>query len=392
MIVTEKEKLQQAIDNVNKFGSITEAAKTLGIPRKTLSGRYNKALDLGYVADVPIIDAENEVAIESKIKKINQENRELKNKYNGVLKLLDAQKNQNSIIEEFSSINFEKYDKILVKKDTSKSESSAVILCSDLHYEDIIDPKKVDNLNEYNPEIASRRFYKLFQNALNLVEINRHGTNIKQCILFLGGDFINGYIHEEMIENNAMSPIEACIDVFKLFISAIDFLIENGKFEKIIVPCSIGNHGRNTQKMRISTAAENSYEYLLYSFLANHYEKSGIVEFKLSKGYHNYLDVYGYLLRFHHGQAVRYQGGVNGVSVPVNKAIAQWNQARTAYLDIIAHWHSLMSSKQFIINGSIVGYSPYSISIKATFEKPQQFMFLMHSKYGRTIQCPIFVD
>lgn len=389
----ESKNLQEAIDAVSKYGSVAAGAKALNIPRKTLSGRYNKALDKGYVSGSPQLSPEQEIGLDSKLKNVAKGKRELQKKYDELLKLFDNQSEQFKTIEAFNNqLGFSEYEKINIIQQTKESESTAIILCSDFHYEDVIDPNKVDNLNEYNTKIASQRFHKLFQNALRLIEINRHGTNIKQCVLWLGGDLINGFIHDEMIENNEMSPIESSLEVYKLCISAINFLVEQGNFEKIIVVTSIGNHGRTTEKRRISTAAENSYEYLIYNFLANYYGKSDIVKFKLSKGYFNWLNIYGYDLRFHHGDNIKYAGGIGGIGVPVNKALAQWDQARPAYLDIFGHWHSLMFSKKFIVNGSIVGYSPYSLSIKASFEKPQQFMFLMHPKYGRTVQCPIFLE
>lgn len=385
--------LQQSIDSVNKYGSIAAAAKALKIPRKTLSTRYNKAIDRGYIAGTPQLSPEQEIGLDSKLKSVVKDKRELQKKYDELLRLFDNQSSRFNTIELFDErLQKTEYEKIKISQYTKASESTAVILCSDLHYEDVIDPNKVDNLNEYNPKIATQRFQKLFQNVLKLVEINRHGTTIKQCVVWLGGDLINGGIHDELKENNEISAIEASIEVFKLCVSAIDFLVEHGGFEKIIVVPSIGNHGRTTEKRRISTACENSYEWLIYNFLANKYEKSEIVNFKLSKGYFNWLNIYGYDLRFHHGDNIRYAGGIGGVCVPVNRAIAQWDRAQRAYLDIFGHWHQLISSDKFIINGSIVGYSPYAVSIKAAFEKPQQFMFLMSSKYGRTVQCPIFLE
>jgi hypothetical protein len=389
----ERKNLQEAVDAVDKNGSVAAAAKALNIPRKTLSGRYNKALDKGYVSGTPMLSPDQEIGLDSKLKTVVREKRELQNKYNELLKLFEAQTDQSNFIETFNNnLNSVEYEKIKILPTGTQSESTAIILCSDLHYEETVDPKTVDNLNEYNIKIAEKRFHKIFQNGLKLIEMSRSKSNIKTLVLWLGGDLINGYIHPEFVENNEMSPIEASIDVFKLCVSAIDFLVENGGFEKIIVITNIGNHGRTTEKRRISTAAENSYEWLIYNFLSSHYEKSPIVQFKLSKGYFNWLSIYGYDLRFHHGENIRYAGGVGGISIPLNKAIAQWNQAKTAYLDVMGHWHQGLSSKNFIVNSSIIGYNSYAVSIKASFEKPQQFFFLMHPRYGRTIQAPIFVE
>jgi hypothetical protein len=105
------------------------------------------------------------------------------------------------------------------------------------------------------------------------------------------------------------------------------------------------------------------------------------------------LDVFGVRLRFHHGDGIKYGGGVGGITIPVNKAIAQWNRAHYADLDIVGHYHQFFDGGNFIANGSVIGWSPYSLWIKASFEPPQQAFFLLDSKYRRkTVVAPIILD
>lgn len=390
---TERTVLQETVDAVAKYGSITAAAREMGIPRKTLSGRYNKALDRGYSAGTPMLTPNQEIKLDSKLKSITLSHRLLKKKYEELLDMSRKQSEGLSNIEVLTQkISSVKHEQIKIISDGKPSESTAVIMCSDLHFEETVDPDTIDGLNEYNPKIAQARLHKVFQNGLKLIEMSRSKSNIKKLILWLGGDFIAGYIHEELMEKNSMSPIDASIQVYKLLVSSIDFLVENGKLDEIVVVTSVGNHARTTDKIRISTSVENNYEWLIYNFLESHYEKSDVVKFKLSRSYFNYLEVYGYMLRFHHGNYIRYGGGVGGITVPLNKAIAQWNQAKPVYMDIFGHWHQRISTKNAICNGSIIGYGPYAMSIKAAFERPQQSFFLMHPRWGRTLEAPIFVD
>lgn len=384
--------LQEAIDAVSRYGTITDASKAIGIPRKTLSGRYNKAVDKGYIPGAPALSAGQAIGFDAKLKKTVIEKRELKKKYEALLELTEKQSSHLHSMELFNkNIDLINHEKIEVVADGKPSESTAIILCSDLHYEEVVDPKTVDGLNEYNPEIAKKRFEKVFQNGLKLIDMTRSKSNIKKLVLWLGGDLISGYIHDELMENNAMSPVEASIDVYKMCVSAIDYMVDNGDFDEIVVVTSVGNHSRTTKKLRISTCVENNFEWLIYNFLMSYYEKSKTVRLKLSRGYFNYLDIYGKTIRFHHGNYVRYGGGVGGITIPLNKAIAQWNQSRPAYLDVFGHWHQRISSKNFVGNGSIIGYGPYSINIKASFEPPQQSFFLMHPLKGKTVEAPIFV-
>ena len=103
------------------------------------------------------------------------------------------------------------------------------------------------------------------------------------------------------------------------------------------------------------------------------------------------MDVYDKTIRFHHGHAMRYYGGVGGIYIPVNKAIAQWNKARPASLDIFGHFHQLKDGGIFVSNGSLIGWSPYSMRIKADYEEPKQAFIVIDNKHGRTFTCPIYV-
>ena len=98
------------------------------------------------------------------------------------------------------------------------------------------------------------------------------------------------------------------------------------------------------------------------------------------------------MLRFHHGHGMKYGGGVGGIYIPINKAIAQWNKALRADLDVFGHWHQFRDGGNFICNGSIIGYNAYALRIKADYEEPKQAFFLMDKNRGKTIVAPIFVD
>jgi hypothetical protein len=104
---------------------------------------------------------------------------------------------------------------------------------------------------------------------------------------------------------------------------------------------------------------------------------------------HSYVKVYDTMIRFQHGHAIKYGGGVGGIYIPVNKAIAQWNKGRHADLDVFGHFHQARDGGNFICNGSNIGYNSFALSIKADYEQPRQQLFLMDKKRGRTCTWPI---
>jgi hypothetical protein len=267
------------------------------------------------------------------------------------------------------------------------SESVAFAIASDWHVEETVDKKSVNGLNEYSLKIAERRIQEFFAKTVRLTEIQRAGTKIETLVLGLLGDLMTGYIHEELRETNGLSPTETVLWLNEHIGAGLKVLEKN--FGRIIIPCSYGNHGRNTIKPRHATGARNSYEWMLYKMLEKQFPQ---LEWQTADGYHNYLNVDGRVIRFHHGDGLSYQGGVGGITIPVLKAIAQWNKAIAADLDVFGHWHTSIQMPNFISNGSLIGHNAYAIAIKAGFEFPTQTYFLMDKKRGRTITAPIFVQ
>jgi hypothetical protein len=173
--------------------------------------------------------------------------------------------------------------------------------------------------------------------------------------------------------------------------SGIRYLLDNSSL-KLVIPCASGNHGRITKKVHVSTEAGNSLERMMYASLAQRFAKEPRVTFLIHDGYHTYVEMYGKVVRFHHGHSVRFSGGVGGLTIPMNKAIAQWNRGQRADLDVIGHYHTFFDGGNFIVNGSLIGFNAFALSIKASPEPPVQAFFLIDSRHGKTVVCPVILD
>ena len=224
-----------------------------------------------------------------------------------------------------------------------------------------------------------------------MLELCQKGTKIDTVILALLGDFCSLMIHEELMETNGCLPIEAMIKAQAMLASGIEYLLDHTT-ANFVVPCHSGNHGRITQKIRHSSEMGNSLEIYMYHNLAMYFAKNKRIKFLISTGYHTYIDVYDMKIRFHHGHAIRFGGGIGGIYIPVNKAIAQWNKGRHADLDVFGHFHQQRDGGNFLCNGSLIGYNAYALSIKAEFDVPKQTFFLVEKDWGKTIVAPIIVQ
>jgi hypothetical protein len=316
---------------------------------------------------------------------------------------LDEQKAANEVLHEKLDAADDRLDLVLSidpkRKTTAKirprrrraQEATAVCLASDWHVGELVDPASVNGRNTYNPEVAQVRAERFFQNSARLIELARDGVKIDDVILWLGGDLVTGYIHEELVESNTMSPTEEFLFCMDLLTAGIDFLLDRVKPKRLLVPCNYGNHGRLTHTRRISTGAKNSLEWLLYHALARHYKSTPAVEFLVSDGSHLYVDVYDFPIRWTHGDDVRYYGGVGGLSIPLRKATDAWDTYRDATYTVFGHYHQRCDFGFAIGNGSLIGYNAFALSVKARFEEPQQAFFLIDRERGKTLVAPIHV-
>lgn len=268
------------------------------------------------------------------------------------------------------------------------SEGTCFWTASDWHSEERVDPRRISGLNEFNLEIAKERAAQFFQGGLRLTRMMAQDIKIQNVVIPLLGDFISNDIHDEAVETAQLEPMHAITFARNLLISGIDFTLNNSQFD-LMLYCHTGNHGRTTHKTRFATENGHSLEYLMYLHLADYYRGEKRVQFNIADGPHSYLEVYGKTLRFHHGHMVNYQGGVGGIYIPLNKAISQWNKARHADLDVLGHFHQYRDGGNFIVNGSLIGYNSFALSIKADFEPPKQALFLIDKKRGRTGNWPI---
>lgn len=139
-------------------------------------------------------------------------------------------------------------------------------------------------------------------------------------------------------------------------------------------------NSRITEKQRVSTEYGNSLELLLYNRIAEYFENDDMVKVIITDAYFTYVDVYGKTLAFSHGHNARYNGGVGGLTIPLNKAIAQWDKMKKADYYFLAHFHSFCVGSNFIVNGSVIGYNAYALSIKAGFERPTQTFSLINKE------------
>lgn len=282
-----------------------------------------------------------------------------------------------------------------IKPRLSKSlgEATPVLVWSDWHVEEEVKSRTVSGKNKYTLDIAKQRASRIAQSSLKLMQDDAKDVNISEVAVFLIGDFITGNIHEENVENAQLEPAYAIAYATDLIVSNINFLLENTTWDYVFY-CKVGNHSRITHKVRASTEEGNSLEFGLFGQLVREYKDNPRVRFHIEPSYYSVVNILGTRVRFHHGHAVAYGGGIGGLHIPLRKKIKSWNESSRADFDIMGHYHGFTenSTLKYMVNGSLIGYNAYAERIGCVMEPPIQGYCLIHKKYGVTRLTPVFAE
>jgi hypothetical protein len=363
----------------------------------TIAPRAEMIMPTPIALKVEVTEEELEKQLEDKVTYDRQFSREkakqkeFESKYNYVLRQLEESEARfDALIQIKEDVSIKHIEPTL---SSTKHEAVPMILLSDWHFEERVDDFTINGLNHYNLEIAGERWVNCIQRSQKLVHIERQSSDIGQLVLWLGGDFITGYIHEELEESNYLSPVQAIRFAKEKIITAIKFYLQHGNYKKITVVCNYGNHGRTNKKPRIGTSYKNSYEWMMYKDIQDYFADNKTLDFVVPDGLFAYVNILNHMIRFWHGDTIKFGGGIGGLTVPLIKAIHRYDGQIHADYNIMGHYHQYWeATKNCTVNGSGIGFNPYAQSIGASPERPTQGFRVVDSKWGMTTKRPVFCD
>jgi predicted metallopeptidase len=276
------------------------------------------------------------------------------------------------------------------KRSTKRREATVLTLLSDIHIEERITKSATSGLNEYNPDIASRRVRKYFQNLMKLTENNRRDVEINDITICLLGDNMHGFIHDEYVSTNYMTPVEASIFALEELEAGLRYIVDHGKFKNINVVCKVGNHSRTTKKIYSESELKSSYEYMIYKILQRTFE--GQIKFTIDESYFTYFTIYDKIVRAEHGHAFKYAGGIGGIFMPLMRHLHKTHTTKKFDLAVMGYWHQFESMSRSLINGSVCGFNAWNMKSGFDFQPPIQQFQLVDSQRGFTVNSKIFVE
>lgn len=275
------------------------------------------------------------------------------------------------------------------------STGTPVLVCSDWHYGETVKACQLNGVNAFNKEIAETRIQRLFAKTVELMTVHTAGAKYDQIVVPLLGDMLSGSIHEELAETNWEPPTLSIINLSNLLIGGFDLLLKH--FPRVLVPCVVGNHGRLHRKPRYKNRQWESFEFLLYHFLARHYRGDDRIHFEISDSTNLELSIYSTRLLLNHGDDFRGGGGISGSWSPILRGDYKKRKQSMAVnrpydLMLIGHWHTHQRLHGVRCNGTLKGFDEYAMANGYDFQLPIQDLFVLHPQYGVTCEWQVYLE
>ena len=336
--------------------------------------------------------AQQQLTADAELARLRAEVAGLRSKYKTALEQIDRERERGDRFTALQGVTPVALTKtVKTHKKRSKHDATAILMLSDIHCEERVLPETVNGENDYSLDVCQLRIAELEERFLDCLEHERNQADVRRVVIWLGGDFITGHIHPDCVEVAQLSPMSATRWIADRLRGLINSVAQHA--DEVVVCTNAGNHGRSTEKNRIATELEHSWEQMMYFTLARE-ETNKNVRWQIAEGHLGYVDLDGFLLRTTHGHSIRYAGGVYGLALPASKAIARWDAGRKAHLTIFGHYHTWgwLRGARYVANGSVIGHSPYAERV-ASPERPCQGMAIVdHGRHEVTRAYPLFCD
>jgi hypothetical protein len=273
------------------------------------------------------------------------------------------------------------------------------LMLSDLHFGEVVFPAQVNHVNSYNTTIAKARLKRVVSGAVKLLRQTLAPGAFGGMVCILGGDMVEGTIHDELRDTSDETVAEAVITLHDELVPHLKALCD--EFRLLHVPCVVGNHGRLDRKPRMKNGPKLNYDWLLYQFIARTIGSDpkyrGRITFQIPDGYEASYRVHGVRYMLTHGDSFKGGDGISGPLMPWMRGSLKASKSYAAMgmpfdVMLMGHWHQLRYLGSIIVNGSLVGFNEFAQKMHFGFEPPTQALWLTHPARGLTFQEAVFAD
>lgn len=289
---------------------------------------------------------------------------------------------------------------------TGDHHATAVVMLSDMHFDEVVRAEEMDGLNAYNRDIATTRLSRWTDGIIKMTRDYLSGVKWDGLVVIFGGDGLSGTIHEELTESNEDLPYPSMLHWIEQLEAAINELHDARlagtkplfpNIHCVVVP---GNHPRATRKPRYKGRARDNLDWLMGRLMARDYRYDPQVTWQVPDSFEAYLQIYGWGQFIAHGDEAGGSAAGNGIGGIWPTVMRYRSKTRDVYMAAgkridtmwLGHWHQYIAGNGLIVNGSLKGYDEFARGKKFPFEPATQALAVMTPEHGLTWQSPIFVS
>jgi len=268
---------------------------------------------------------------------------------------------------------------------------------TDAHFDEVVEPQEIFDLNAYNREIALIRFRRWTEKVVTVPRDYFAGVQIEGLVILSTGDVLSGDIHAELKESNEDALLASLLFWVEQILASMELLgTEYGG--RVSVHAVVGNHGRTTIKPVFKGRAHSNVEWLLWSVVRDRLaDRKSNVRVEVSDSMDLNVPLYGRNHLLTHGDQFKGGSGISGSFAPLALGTHRKGQRQAVAqmpmdLMVIGHLHQYLDLPGVIMGGSMKGYDEFAFGLNLRPEPARQALWLTTPEYGKTMTMPILLQ
>lgn len=320
-------------------------------------------------------DDANDFDREQRVHSLRRENDRLRSELKARDQALAEALNRLGVLERIDALD-PLPPKWMIPKKPKSDEVIVVAMLSDTHWDIQVRPEDIGGVNAYDRTIATERTKRWAEGVASLAQ-SGPTASISGCTVLWAGDMMNGPIDAAHMVGAEDTTLGTMLYWSEQAAAALTLLAD--AYGTVHIPVVVGNHGRQTLKVRTSLKARDNLDWALAHLVRRLTSGDERITWQIDEAPDAEFMLYDQRHVTSHGDQARGGGGIGGIWPPLMRLVAKKQQAytqlgkpfRTLWM---GHWHTATwgASDQFVVNGSLIGPDGYSMSLNLSPEQPQQ--------------------
>lgn len=232
----------------------------------------------------------------------------------------------------------------------------------------------------YDIGTLSARIEQMIDKVLQLTVIQRAHHPVKECVVMLGGDMVEGLgIFPGQVYEVGAHLFEQMFEVVGIIERSIRTLATN--FEIVTVVCEFGNHGRLGRKGDMP--AGDNIDRMAYRIAAMNCKDVKHVKWQMSDDWYQIFAIGNYKVLLVHGDEIGSFGGIL-------RKVSAWSTGVVEPFDdcYMGHFHTptsltMANGGRVFVTGSPESHNEYARTFIAAVGKPSQRVHFVDPVKGR---------